>query len=126
MSSPSHLKYASTHEWCLDNEDGTYSIGITDHAQDALGDIVFIELPELGQQVSANHNCAVVESVKAASDIYAPISGEVVAVNETLSSSPELVNEKPYDAWLFTIKASDPSEIASLLTSEAYAESIGE
>jgi glycine cleavage system H protein len=126
MSMPSHLKYANTHEWCLDNDDGTFTIGITDYAQDALGDVVFIELPKIGQQVSAQTNCAVVESVKAASDIYAPISGEVVSINEALSSSPELVNEKPYDAWLFMIKASDPSEIDSLLSAEAYAETIGE
>jgi glycine cleavage system H protein len=126
MSVPSHLKYASSHEWCLNNEDGTFTIGITDHAQDALGDIVFVELPEIGQIVKAQNNCAVVESVKAASDIYAPISGEVIAVNADLISSPELINEKPYDSWFFKIKAINVVEFDSLLSADSYSENIGE
>ena len=126
MSVPQNLKYASSHEWCLLNEDGTYSVGITHHAQDALGDIVFIELPKLGQQVVAKSNCAVVESVKAASDIYAPINGEVVAINEDLAGSPELINTTPYESWFFKIKASNPAELNDLLDATAYRASIGE
>jgi len=126
MSIPQHLKYAVSHEWSSANEDGSFSVGITHHAQDALGDIVFIELPKLGQQVIAKSTCAVVESVKAASDIYAPISGEIIAINEVLAQSPELINSQPYESWFFKIKASQPEEVADLLDSTAYSASIGE
>jgi glycine cleavage system H protein len=126
MSVPQNLKYAASHEWCLSNEDGTYSVGITHHAQDALGDIVFIELPKLGQKVIAKANCAVVESVKAASDIYAPINGEIIAINEELAKSPEQINSAPYASWFFKIKASNPSDLNDLLDGAAYSSSIGE
>ncbi|GKX52054.1 glycine cleavage system protein GcvH [Budvicia aquatica] len=118
---PTDLKFATSHEWVRLEGDGIYSVGITDHAQHLLGDMVFVELPELGSQVSVGEECAVAESVKAASDIYAPISGEIVAVNEPLSDSPELVNSSPYDdGWLFRVKASDESELAALLDAAAY------
>ncbi len=126
MSVPQNLKYASSHEWCLSNEDGSYSVGITHHAQDALGDIVFIELPKLGQQVIAKSNCAVVESVKAASDIYAPISGEIIAINDDLAKSPEQINGAPYESWFFKIKATNAAELNDLLDAAAYSSSIGE
>ena len=107
---PADLRYASSHEWSRLEADGTVTVGITDHAQDLLGDVVFVECPDVGRQVSAGEECAVVESVKAASDIYAPISGEVIAVNEALTDSPELVNSAPYgDAWFFKIQPSDAS-----------------
>lgn len=126
MPIPHNLHYAPTHEWCLANDDGSYSVGITQHAQDALGDIVFIELPKLGQKVTVKAACAVVESVKAASDIYAPVSGEVVAINENLSQSPESINSAPYASWFFKIAPSHPAEVNDLLDSAAYASSIGE
>jgi len=126
MSVPQNLKYAESHEWCLSDEDGSYSVGITHHAQDALGDIVFIELPKLGQQVIAKSNCAVVESVKAASDIYAPISGEIIAINEELTKSPEQINSAPYESWFFKIKGSKPTDLNDLLDAAAYSSSIGE
>jgi glycine cleavage system H protein len=126
MSVPQNLKYASSHEWCLSNDDGSYSIGITHHAQDALGDIVFIELPKLGQQVSSKGACAVVESVKAASDIYAPISGEIIAINDSLKDAPELINSSPYESWFFKIKPSNLPELDLLLDAQAYQSSIGE
>jgi len=126
MSVPENLKYASSHEWCLANEDGTYSVGITHHAQDALGDIVFLELPKLGLSVSAKSTCAVVESVKAASDIYAPLSGEIVSINEELTNSPELINSAPYDSWFFKIKPSAIQELNDLLDASSYRSSIGE
>jgi glycine cleavage system H protein len=126
MSVPENLKYASSHEWCLANEDGTYSVGITHHAQDALGDIVFLELPKVGQSVSAKSTCAVVESVKAASDIYAPLSGVIVSINEELTNSPELINSAPYDSWFFKIKPSATQEFNDLLDAPSYRSSIGE
>jgi glycine cleavage system H protein len=120
-NTPSELKYASTHEWARLEEDGTVTVGITDHAQNALGDVVFVELPEVGAEYSATDEAAVVESVKAASDIYAPVSGEIVAVNETLEESPETVNEYPYsDGWFFRIQPSDISELENLLSAEDY------
>lgn len=120
-NTPSELKYASTHEWARLEADGTVTVGITDHAQDALGDVVFIELPEVGSEVSAGAEVAVVESVKAASDIYAPVSGEVIAVNEDLEDSPETVNEYPYsDGWFFKIQPSAVAELENLLDSEEY------
>lgn len=119
---PDDLKYAATHEWVRLEEDGTVTIGITDHAQELLGDIVFIELPEEGAVVSAKDEMSVVESVKAASDIYAPISGEVIAINEDLTDAPETVNSSPYgDGWLCRILPSNPSELEELLDADTYA-----
>ncbi|WP_114194603.1 glycine cleavage system protein GcvH [Edaphovirga cremea] len=118
---PTELKYATSHEWVRAEGNGIYSVGITEHAQELLGDMVFVDLPEVGREVSAGEDCAVAESVKAASDIYAPISGEIVAVNAELESSPELVNSEPYAAgWLFQIKASDEADLDSLLDADGY------
>ncbi|WGL15947.1 glycine cleavage system protein GcvH [Microbulbifer bruguierae] len=117
----SELKYASSHEWARLEEDGTVTVGISDHAQDALGDVVYVETPEVGQVLTAGEEAGVVESVKAASDIYSPISGEVVAVNGALEDEPETVNSSPYDdGWFFRIKPSDESELDKLLDAEAY------
>ncbi len=124
---PSELKYASSHEWVRNEGDGTFTVGISEHAQELLGDMVFVELPEVGDAVDAGEDCAVAESVKAASDIYAPISGEIVAINEDLEDAPETVNSDAYgDGWLFRIKASDESELENLLDAEGYAHSIDE
>ncbi len=122
MSSiPKELKYASTHEWVRNEGDGVFTVGISEHAQDLLGDMVFVELPEVGDNVAAGDDVAVAESVKAASDIYAPIGGEILAINEDLEDAPETVNSDPYgDGWLFKIKADDPSEVESLLDAEGY------
>ena len=120
---PQELKYARTHEWARLEEDGTVTVGISDHAQDALGDVVYVEHPEPGQQVTAGDEAGVVESVKAASDIYAPVSGSVIAVNEALDDAPETVNQDPYgDGWFFKIAPDDVAELEELLDSEAYAE----
>ncbi|MGY0218156.1 glycine cleavage system protein GcvH [Endozoicomonadaceae bacterium StTr2] len=122
MSSiPSELRYASSHEWVQVEEGGVVAIGITDHAQQLLGDVVFVELPEVGTALSAGDEVGVVESVKAASDIYAPVSGEVIAVNEELDEAPETVNSAPYtDGWIFKLKLSDESELESLLDADGY------
>ena len=118
---PTELKYASSHEWVRKEEDGSYTVGITEHAQELLGDMVFVELPEVGDTISAGEDCAVAESVKAASDIYAPLSGEVLAVNEALEESPELVNSDAYgDGWFFRVMPTDASELDNLLDAEAY------
>ncbi len=118
---PAELKYAASHEWVRDEGDGTVTIGITDHAQDSLGDVVYVELPALGDALEAGDEAGVVESVKAASDIYAPVSGEVVAVNEELEDNPEIVNSSPYgDGWFYKLSISDASEMESLLDAEAY------
>jgi glycine cleavage system H protein len=118
---PAELKYANSHEWARLESDGTVVVGITDHAQDALGDIVFIELPEIGVEVAAGAEVAVVESVKAASDIYSPITGEVVEVNAGLEDQPELVNGSPYeDGWLFTVRVDSEDEFSELLDAEGY------
>ncbi|TXH62263.1 MAG: glycine cleavage system protein GcvH [Thiothrix sp.] len=120
---PANLKYADSHEWILDHGDGTVTIGITDHAQALLGDLVFVELPEIGSILSAGDECGVVESVKAASDIYAPVGGEVFEVNHELEDSPELVNTDPYEAgWIFKLKLENSSELAALLSADAYSE----
>jgi glycine cleavage system H protein len=120
---PTDLKYAKSHEWAKAEEDGTLTVGITDHAQEQLGDLVFVDLPEEGDSVEAGEDCAVVESVKAASDIYSPVSGEIVAINPALAESPEMVNESPYgDGWLFKVKMSDASELDALLDADGYAE----
>ncbi|AYA08287.1 glycine cleavage system protein GcvH [Rahnella aquatilis] len=124
---PADLKYASSHEWIRSEGNGVYTVGITEHAQELLGDMVFVDLPEVGREVAAGEDCAVAESVKAASDIYSPISGEIVAVNSELEGSPELVNSEPYGTgFLFQIKASDESELAKLLDAQAYSASIDE
>jgi glycine cleavage system H protein len=124
---PQELKYASSHEWVRSEGNGVYTVGITEHAQDLLGDMVFVELPDVGDAVTQGDDVAVAESVKAASDIYAPISGEILAVNEALNDSPETVNSAPYtDGWMFQIKASDEAEVAGLLDAAGYAASIAE
>lgn len=120
-NTPSDLKYASSHEWARLEEDGTVTVGISNHAQEALGDVVFVETPEVGDEVSAGEEAGVVESVKAASDIYAPVSGEVIAINEVLEEAPETVNADPYhDGWFFKIKPADPAELENLLSAEDY------
>ena len=118
---PSELKYASSHEWARLEEDGSVTVGITDHAQDALGDVVFVELPETGDTLAAGDEAGVVESVKAASDIYAPVAGEGIAVDERLEDEPETVNADPYnDGWFYKLKPSDTSELDALLSAEDY------
>lgn len=124
---PADLKYASTHEWIRDEGDGTFTVGISEHAQELLGDMVFVELPDVGDKVERGDDIAVAESVKAASDIYAPLTGEVVAVNEDLEDAPETVNNDSYgDGWLFRIKADDSSELDNLLDANGYEASIDE
>ena len=120
MNVPANLKYAKSHEWIRQEADGSLTIGISDHAQEALGDIVFLELPEAGRIVKSGEECAVVESVKAASDIYAPVSGEIIAANSAVIETPESVNQDAYAAWLFKIKPSNPAEYAVLLDAAAY------
>lgn len=120
---PTDLKYAPSHEWVRDNGDGTVTLGITEFAQEQLGDVVFVELPEVGRSVNAGEEFSVVESVKAASDIYATVSGEVVEVNEQLEDSPELINESPFEnGWICKLKLADAAELNKLLDAEAYAE----
>ncbi|ADZ91419.1 glycine cleavage system protein GcvH [Marinomonas mediterranea] len=124
---PTNLKYADSHEWVLDNGDGTVTVGITDHAQDLLGDVVYVELPDLDADVTATEQFSLVESVKAASDIYAPVTGIVVEVNEALEDSPELINESPYnDAWIAKIKLAEDADLSKLLDAEGYTASIEE
>lgn len=119
-NTPNDLKYASSHEWAR-LEGDIVVVGITDHAQEALGDLVFVELPEVGDTVAAGDEAGVVESVKAASDIYAPVSGEIVAINDALSDSPEIINSDPYgEGWMYKIKVSDVSELDNLLTADEY------
>jgi glycine cleavage system H protein len=118
---PAELKYLESHEWARVESDGTVTVGISDHAQGALGDLVFVEVPEVGKTLNKGEAAAVVESVKAASDVYSPVSGEVVAANDALSGSPELVNTDPYGAgWLFKVKPSNGSELEQLLDAKAY------
>ena len=118
---PSELKYTKSHEWVRDENDGTVTVGVTDHAQELLGDLVFVELPEVGSEMSAEDAVCVVESVKAASDVYMPVSGEVVAVNADLADAPETINDSPYDdGWLIKIKLSNPDEIDDLMDSDSY------
>lgn len=120
---PSNLKYTQSHEWIRDEGDGVVSIGISDHAQEALGDLVFVELPEVGTALDAGDECAVVESVKAASDVYAPVGGEVVEVNELLADAPETINSDAYEeGWIFKLKLSDADELEGLMEADAYAE----
>ena len=121
MNVPADLKYAQSHEWAKLEADGLVTIGITDHAQEALGDIVFLELPQVGRKLRAGEECAVVESVKAASDIYAPVAGEVVAVNQAAADAPESVNQDAYAAWLFRLKPDNAADLDKLLDAVAYA-----
>ena len=120
------LRFAKSHEWARLEADGTVTVGISDHAQEALGDVVFVELTEVGKVFGAGAQAGVVESVKAASDIYSPIAGEVIAVNEELSGSPELLNSDPYGAWIFKLKPSDKDELDKLLDAAGYQAAIGE
>jgi glycine cleavage system H protein len=120
MNIPADLKYTESHEWVRAEADGTVTVGITEYAQDALGDIVFVELPQVGKSFSAGDDAAVVESVKAASDIYAPLSGQVTAVNSAVADAPESINADAYSAWLFKLKPSDPSALGGLLDAAAY------
>lgn len=117
---PADLRYAASHEWARLEADGSVTVGISDHAQEALGDVVFVELPEVGKQLAAGQEAGVVESVKAASDIYSPVAGEVIAVNEALADAPELVNEDPYGNWFFKLKPSNPSDLDGLLDAAGY------
>lgn len=124
MTIPADLKYAKTHEWAKLEGDGTVTVGITHHAQDLLGDMVFIENPPVGRTLKAGEECAVVESVKAASDVYAPISGEVVAVNNDVEQSPEKINQDPYAAWMFKIRPASPDALNGLLDANGYAAAV--
>ena len=126
MNVPANLKYADSHEWLRAETDGTVTVGITDHAQAALGDLVYLELPALGRKLAAAEACAVVESVKAASDVYAPVAGEVVAVNTAAADAPEQVNKDPYATWFFRMKPVDPAGVAKLLDARAYETTIGD
>lgn len=120
---PGDLKFRTSHEWVRVEEDGTVTVGISDHAQDLLGDIVFVELPDIGSQISSEDEVAIVESVKAASDVYAPISGEVIEVNELLLDTPETINESPYsDGWFYKIQPDDINELDELLSPDEYGE----
>lgn len=122
---PTDLRYTETHEWASVEDDGTIKVGITDHAQSQLGDLVYVELPEVGDRIEAGDACAVVESVKAASDVYSPVTGEVTAVNEDLEGSPELVNQDAFgDGWLFALNVDDAGAVDKLMDAEAYADSI--
>ncbi|MHC8336415.1 glycine cleavage system protein GcvH [Pseudomonas sp. LB3P25] len=123
---PADLRFAESHEWARLEHDGGVKVGISDHAQEALGDVVFVELPEIGKVFAAGEAAGVVESVKAASDIYSPVSGTVIAVNEELANSPELLNGAPYDSWIFKLEPSDTSELDKLLDAMAYKAAIGE
>jgi glycine cleavage system H protein len=121
LASPSHLRYTETHEWVRDDGDGTVPVGITDHAQEALGELVYVELPQAGRAVTPGEALVVVESTKAASDVYAPLAGEVVAVNEALAAEPQAVNTDPYGAgWLFRLRPADPAAIGALLAAADY------
>jgi len=120
MNIPTDLKYTESHEWVRLEEDGTLTVGITEYAQDALGDIVFVELPQVGKALTAGQDAAVVESVKAASDIYAPVAGTVVAVNQPTADAPDSINEDAYSAWLFKLQPADPNAINGLLDADAY------
>jgi len=117
---PDNLKYATSHEWVKLEDDNVVRIGITDFAQQALGDLVYIQLPAIGRNVAAKEQCAVVESVKTASDLFSPVTGTIITVNETLADEPEQVNDNPYQTWLFCVKADDPSELDALMDADAY------
>ncbi|SHE22195.1 glycine cleavage system protein GcvH [methanotrophic endosymbiont of Bathymodiolus puteoserpentis (Logatchev)] len=121
---PKQLKYATTHEWVKPESDLVVKVGITDFAQEELGDLVYIELPEVGRKLAEKEQCAVVESVKTASDLFSPVAGEVIAINEALADSPELVNEDAFGTWLFSLKIDNAADLDTLLDADAYAESI--
>lgn len=123
---PAELKYTSTHEWARLEPDGTIAVGITDHAQELLGDMVFIELPEVGKQAAAGKEIAVVESVKAASDIYAPVAGSISAVNQAVADAPELANHDAYSAWLFKLKPDNAADLSKLLDAKGYQQLISD
>ena len=125
MNTPADLKYTASHEWVRKEADGTLTVGITDHAQDALGDLVFIELPDKGRELQAGEACAVVESVKAASDIYAPVSGIVVDNNPVTTDKPESINEDAYGNWLFRLKPANAADVDALMDAAAYEKSVG-
>lgn len=120
MSTPADLKYTKSHEWVKQESDGTLTVGITHHAQEMLGDLVFVEAPVVGRKLKQGEECAVVESVKAAADIYAPVAGEVVAANAELNDAPEKINADAYAAWLYRLKPDDPAQLAGLLDAAAY------
>jgi glycine cleavage system H protein len=120
MTTPEDLRYTESHEWVRQEADGTLSVGITFHAQEMLGDVVFVEHPAVGRKVAKGEECGVIESVKAAADIYAPVSGEIVAANGALAEAPEKINQEPYAAWMFRVRPSAPDELAGLLDAAAY------
>jgi glycine cleavage system H protein len=126
MKIPDNLKYSATHQWVRAEADGTATVGITFHAQEQLGDVVFVQHPAMGRKVKRGENCAVVESVKAASDIPAPVAGEIVAINQAVADAPERLNQDPYAAWLFRIRPANPLELAKLLDAAAYSKMVGE
>lgn len=126
MDLPNDLKYTDSHEWIRAESDGSVTIGITDHAQAALGDLVYVELPKAGRSVAAGEACAIVESVKAASDVYAPLAGTIVAGNDELAGKPETVNENAYAAWLFRIKPADAADVQKFMDAAAYSKLIAE
>ena len=125
MNIPEALRYTATHEWVRQEADGTLAVGITDYAQDNLGELVFIEMPEVGRRVAAGDGCTVVESVKAASDVYAPVAGEVAAVNAALADAPNQVNQDPYGSWLFRLKPAAGADLNKLMDAAAYRASLG-
>jgi glycine cleavage system H protein len=124
MNVPADLKYTESHEWVRVEADGSVTVGITEYAQDALGDIVFVDLPKAGSTLAKGKDCCVVESVKAAGDVYAPVSGEVLAANDAVSDAPESINQDAYSAWLFKIKPANPAELETLLSADAYSKNI--
>lgn len=125
MTIPADRKYTESHEWVRVEADGTVSVGITDFAQDALGDIVFVDLPKVGASLAAGKDCCVIESVKAAGDVYAPVAGEVVAVNDAVVDEPASINSGAFDAWLFKLKPANAADVDALMNAEAYAKNIG-
>lgn len=125
MNHPDNLRYTDTHEWVRVEQDGTVTVGITDHAQDALGDVVFLQLPDVGRTVARTEAMAVIESVKSASDIHAPVAGTVTAVNQAVADAPEQVNQDPYASWMFVIKPVNASELDALLSADAYSATLG-
>lgn len=124
MSVPSQLKYTTSHEWVKSESDGTVTVGITQHAQELLGDMVFVELPKVGRKLNQKEECAVVESVKAAADVYSPLAGEVVAANSELESAPEKINQDPYTAWLFKLKLNNAADLEKLLDAKSYQDAL--
>jgi glycine cleavage system H protein len=124
MNVPADLKYTTSHEWVRQEADGSLTVGITDYAQEALGDMVYVELPQVGRELAAGEACAVVESVKAASDVYAPVAGKVLAVNDALASTPEAVNANAFAAWLFKLAPTEASALAALLSPETYMQNL--